>query len=232
VKVAILAGGLATRLRPLTDRVPKSLVDVGGRPFAELQLALLRKNGFNEVVLCVGHLGDAITSVLGDGQRFGMSLTYVDDGPALLGTGGALKRALPVLGERFLVIYGDSYLDCDYQAVARAFEASGNKGLMTVFRNDGRWERSNVRYENGEIVAYDKAATTAEFHHVDYGLGAFTASAFDPYRSDRPFDLATIYQELIASKQLSAFEMPARFHEIGSVDGLTELRSLLHEGKL
>jgi len=132
--VAILAGGLATRLRPLTERIPKSLVEVAGKPFAEHQIELLRRNGIMSVVFCVGYLGEQIEETLGDGCRWGITIRYVYDGPSLLGTGGAVRRALPALGDGFMVLYGDSYLDCDYAAVERAFWASGKLGLMTVFR--------------------------------------------------------------------------------------------------
>jgi MurNAc alpha-1-phosphate uridylyltransferase len=225
--VAILAGGLATRLRPLTDEVPKSLVEVAGRPFAEHQLALLRRAGLLDVVFCVGHLGTQIEAALGDGARFGMRLSYIDDGPQLMGTGGALRRALPTLGDAFLIIYGDSYLDCDYHAVARTFLDSGRDGLMTVFRNDGRWERSNVRFENDAIVAYDKRAADDSFKHVDYGLGALRAHALTRYPADRPLDLAQVYADLVDAGQLTAFEVPTRFYEIGSFAGLAEMRELL-----
>lgn len=222
--VAILAGGLATRLRPLTDEVPKSLVEVAGRPFAEHQLDLLRRHGFTDVVLCVGHLGAQIEQTLGDGSRFGMRLVYVDDGPTLLGTGGALRRALPHLGEAFLVMYGDSYLDCDYGSVASALISSGKLGVMTVFHNENRWEPSNVRFEGGKIQAYDKNAVDPSLEHVDYGLGALRAEALDRYPADQMLDLAHVYRDLLAEDQLAAYEVRERFYEIGSFSGLEEVR--------
>lgn len=225
--VAILAGGLATRLRPLTDQVPKSLVDVAGRPFAEHQLDLLHQHGFNDVVFCVGHLGAQIERALGDGGRFGMRLSYVDDGPELVGTGGALRRALPYLRDSFLLMYGDSYLDCDYQAIAAAFAASGRLGLMTVFHNRNQWERSNVRFEGGVIQAYDKATSDPAFRHVDYGLGALGAEALIPYSPDHKLDLAQVYRDLLSQDQLAAYEVPERFYEIGSFSGLEEVRAKL-----
>ena len=222
--MAILAGGLATRLRPLTDEVPKSLVEVAGRPFVEHQLQLLRRHGFTDVVLCVGHLGDQIERTLGNGSRFGMRLAYVDDGPELLGTGGGLRRALPHLGEAFLVMYGDSYLDCDYESIASAFLSSGKPGLMTVFHNENRWECSNVRFEGGKIHTYDKNAVDPSLAHVDYGLGALRAEALDRYPAGRKFDLAQVYRDLLSEDQLAAYEVRERFYEIGSFSGLAEVR--------
>src|SRR5580692_5387725 len=147
--VAILAGGLATRLLPLTEQVPKILLDVAGRPFAEHQVELLKRHGLSKIVFCLGYLGERVVDALGDGERWQMTFRYVFDGPCLAGTGGALRRALPELGAAFFVMYGDSYLDCDFRAIEASFRASGKPGLMTVLRNDDRWDRSNVELDGG-----------------------------------------------------------------------------------
>lgn len=225
--VAILAGGLATRLRPLTARIPKVLVEVAGQPFAVHQLELLRRHGLTDVVFCVGHLGEQVQAALGNGRRWGMNLLYVFDGPVLLGTGGALRRALPWLGESFLVLYGDSYLDCDYAAAEQAFRASGKLGLMTVFYNANQWDRSNVLLVEGQIQRYDKQHPTPDMQYIDYGLGAFHAQVFDGYSRDQPLDLAVVYQDLAAQDQLAGFEVTQRFYEIGSPTGLEETRAFL-----
>lgn len=220
--IAILAGGLATRLGSLTERVPKTLVEVAGRPFAEWQVALLRRNGYTRLVYLVGHLGEQVVAALGDGRRFGVTIEYVFDGPRLRGTGGAIKAALPVLGERFFTLYGDSYLDIDYAAVERAFLASGRPALMTVFRNEGRWDRSNVVFREGHVVRYDKRAPTPEMNYLDYGLNAFEARVFDCYPADEPFDLADVQGDLAARGELAGYEVTTRFYEIGSTAGLEE----------
>ena len=225
--VAILAGGLATRLRPVTERIPKSLVEVAGRPFAEHQVALLREHGLTDLVFVVGHLGHMVQETLGDGTRWGIRIRYVFDGDRPLGTGGALRQALPALGDPFFVMYGDSYLECDYQKVARAFEASGALGLMTVCRNDNQWDRSNVELEDGRILAYDKAAVTERMHHIDYGLGVFRHQAFEPWRETETFDLAAVYRQLLAARALAGFDVGRRFFEIGSHAGLAETRQYL-----
>jgi NDP-sugar pyrophosphorylase family protein len=222
--LVILAGGLATRLRPISEHIPKVLVEVEGRPFAEHQLELLRQHGIGRVVFCIGHLGEQVETALGDGSRWGMELRYSFDGPTLMGTGGALRRALPLLGDAFLVLYGDAYLQCDYQAVARAFVQSGKLGLMTVFRNENQWDRSNVIFADGQIVRYDKQRRIPEMRHIDYGLGALRAEAFDRHPADQPIDLAVIYQDLLADGQLAGFEVSQRFYEIGSHAGLEETR--------
>lgn len=225
--VAVLAGGLATRLHPVTEATPKALVEVAGRPFAEHQLSWLRAQGVDRVVFCVGHRGEMIREALGAGGRWNLSIEYVFDGEPLLGTGGALKRALPVLGEACFVLYGDSLLTCDLRAVERSFLASGRAGLMTVLRNDDRWDRSNVLFEDGRLLRYDKAHQTPDMRHIDYGLGVLTSRALGTFPPDRPFDLALVYQRLLANDDLAAFEVSERFYEIGSPEGLEETRAYL-----
>ena len=228
--VAILAGGLATRLGPITRAVPKALLDVAGRPFIVHQLALLRAAGIRRVVLCVAHLADQIEAVLGDGRDHGVEIAYSSDGDQLLGTAGALRRALPLLGDRFLVLYGDSYLTCDYAAIARAFVASGRLGLMTVFENHGQYDASNVRFrggDRGQIECYDKTPGLAGMTHIDYGLGGFAAAAFAGYPAGARLDLTTVYQDLLARGELFGYEVFERFYEIGSTAGLEETRRLL-----
>ena len=225
--VAILAGGLATRLRPLTERVPKSLVDVNGEPFVAHQLRLLRARGVGRIVICAGHLGEMIEAFVGDGARFGLQVEFSFDGPRPLGTAGAVRKALPLLGEAFFVLYGDSYLPCDYLAVQRAFEGCGKLALMTVLRNDDRWERSNVELADGRILAYDKRSRTPRMRHVDYGLGAFRRAAFDVVPTGTAYDLAALYQHLLSRDELAALEVGERFYEIGSFEGLEETRRYL-----
>jgi N-acetyl-alpha-D-muramate 1-phosphate uridylyltransferase len=225
--LAILAGGLATRLGLLTEKIPKSLVEVGGKPFIVHQVELLRRNDVTHLVLCLGYLGEQVQAELGDGSRWGMQVDYVFDGPVLLGTGGALRRALPRLGEAFFVLYGDSYLDCDYAAVESAFLVSGKLGLMTVFRNTNLWDHSNVIFENGRIQRYDKKNLVPEMKYIDYGLGVLQASALERYPADRLLDLATVYQDLLAQDQLAGYEVSKRFYEIGSPAGLQETQDYI-----
>jgi NDP-sugar pyrophosphorylase family protein len=224
--VAILAGGLGTRLGPLTGRVPKALVEVNGTPFIAHQLGLLRSRGVGRVVICIGHMGAMIREYVGDGSRFGVEVAYSEDGPALRGTAGAIRGALDLLGPRFFVVYGDSYLPCGYEAVERAFAESGKPALMTVFRNEDRWDRSNVEFAAGRILAYDKAAANPRMRHIDYGLGAFDRAAFTEWAPDEA-DLAAVYRELLRRDALAACEVRERFYEIGSPGGLAELSGYL-----
>ncbi len=220
--VAILAGGLATRLRPITETIPKALVDVAGQPFIMRQLDYLHAQGVRDVVLCVGYLGEMIQEVVGTGARHGLQVHYSFDGPKLRGTGGALKHALPLVGDHFFVLYGDSYLPVDFSAVQDAYVRSGQPALMTVLKNGDRWDKSNVLFVDGQLVEYNKRAPRPEMAYIDYGLGLVSASVFDPYPNDGPFDLATVYQDLSVKGLLAGLEMHQRFYEIGSHSGLKE----------
>src|ERR1035438_9129498 len=169
IPVAILAGGLATRLRPITEKIPKSLVPVAGRPFLAHQLEMLHERGLRHAVLCIGFLGEMIQREFGN-EAFGVKLDYSFDGEKLLGTGGAIKRALPLLGEEFFILYGDSYLPVEYAPVAEFFRHSRKLGCMTVYRNEGKYDTSNVVFHGGEIAVYDKQKRLPEMKHIDYGL--------------------------------------------------------------
>jgi len=225
--VGILAGGLATRLGPVAENVPKSLLQVNGEPFIFHQLRLLKAHGVRRVVLCLGHLGEMIRQVVREGQEFGVEVDYSFDGTALLGTAGAVKNALPKLGNSFLVLYGDSYLDCDYAAVAREFLRAGKLALMTVFKNEGQWDTSNVEYQAGRILAYSKKNRTPRMQYIDYGLGAFSAQAFAGVPAGRASDLAELYARILEEGQLGGMEIQQRFYEIGSPAGLEETARFL-----
>jgi len=220
--VAILAGGLATRLHPLTQNIPKALIEVAGKPFICRQLDFLRLQGITKVVMCVGYRGEQIEALVGDGKAFGLKVLYSYDGPTLLGTGGALRRALLFLSKQFFVLYGDSYLPCDFPAVQKAFVESGKPALMAVLRNEDRWDKSNVIFREGRIVEYDKLAPNPEMDYIDYGVGILSAAVLESYVEGRVFDLADVYHELSLAKQLAGFEVHERFYEIGSRHGLKE----------
>ena len=230
--VAIVAGGLATRLRPITQKIPKSLIDVAGKPFVIRQLDYLRKQGITHVVLCLGYLGEQVEAIVGNGSTFGLAVRYSWDGPRLLGTGGALRQALPLLGEQFFVFYGDSYLPIDFRAVERDFLACGKPALMTVLKNTDQWDKSNVLLRDGCIAEYNKRAPRPEMAHIDYGLGVLSASVLENTPVNEPFDLADIYHELSVRGLLAGHEVFERFYEIGSHKGLDEtIEYFKKEGK-
>jgi NDP-sugar pyrophosphorylase family protein len=225
--VVILAGGLATRLRPLTQAVPKALVKVGGQPFIAQQLRLLRSHGVQQVIISTWYKAEMLREFLGDGRRFGVELQYAFDGDTPLGTGGAIRRILGLLHGPFFVLYGDSYLPCSYQKIQAFFNRQDRLGLMTVYQNDGRLDASNVHMLDGSILQYDKDHCSPEMRHIDYGLGLFRPAAFGHLQEGAPADLAQIYQALLRDGQLLAYEVPQRFYEIGSPEGLRELDRLL-----
>jgi NDP-sugar pyrophosphorylase family protein len=223
--VCILAGGLGTRLGDRVEAIPKPILPVAGEPFLLHQLRLLSRSGARRVVLCVGYLGEKIEATVGP-SRFGISISYSHDGPGLDGTLGAIRRARELLGERFLVLYGDTYLPLDYAAAAAAWEASGLPGLMTVLRNEGRWDASNVDFADDRVLVYDKRAPTAQMQWIDYGLGGLTSAALELAREGER-DLAGLYTELARRGELFGFEATERFHEIGSPQALAETDAYL-----
>ncbi len=233
--IAILAGGLATRMRPLTERLPKALLPVAGQPFLAHQLAVLARGGIRSAVLCLGYRGEMIEEQFGDGRAHGVALQYSYDGPELLGTGGALYKALPLLSDPFLVMYGDSYLRCNYAAVHAGFVrqqaavAPPPLGLMTVYHNAGQFDRSNVVFADGRILVYDKQMQRPDMVYIDWGLSVFCKEALAAHRPGEKFDLADVLRTLVQQGRLSGYEVHERFYEIGSPAGLQELESVLRQ---
>lgn len=222
LSVAILAGGLATRLRPTTEKIPKSLIEVAQKPFISHQLDYLRSQNVSHVVVCIGHLGEMIKDFVGDGSRWGINVEYSSDGSSLMGTGGAIKRALSLLGDSFFILYGDSYLPIDYSEIQDNFYKSNKKGLMTVLKNKNQWDKSNVVFSGGKIIEYNKVTSNSNMQYIDYGLGILKASAFDIYSENNKFDLSEIYHYLSINNQLVGHEVFQRFYEIGSFRGISD----------
>ena len=229
MQVVILAGGIGSRIQAVAGGKPKVLIPVLGRPFVEHQFDLLSRCGIQDVMLCVGYLGEQIEQHVKDGSQFGLRVQYSRENPAkLAGTGGALVQALPLLQEQFAVMYGDSYLPVDYTAFRRAFEQCGCPAMMSVYRNHGRWDHSNTRVANGRVVFYDKRAAVGAADFIDYGLTSFRREVIQRYTSyPLPLDMAAILQELVKNNILAAWEAPERFYEIGKPEGLAELEQFL-----
>jgi NDP-sugar pyrophosphorylase family protein len=183
---------------------------------------MLARNGIREVVILCGFLGEQIVEFAGDGSAFGCNIRYSFDGETRLGTGGAIRNALPLLGDKFLTVYGDSYCATDYLAIYGAFLASEKLGLMTVFRNQNLWDKSNVEFSGGEILRYHKESSTPEMHYIDYGINAFSATAFAGTEAESAFDLATLQAELLRRQSLAGYQVFERFYEVGSHKGLAE----------
>ena len=226
LQVIVLAGGLATRLRPISEKIPKSLIEINGEPFIFHQMRLLKSKGFERVVVCAGYLGNMIEDMVGNGEKFDLDVVYSYDGEVLLGTGGAVRNAFPLLDEKFMITYGDSYLDFDYAVLNSFFEQNEYPAVMTIFKNEDHFDRSNVLYENGRIL-YSKKNKSADMNYIDYGFSAVTKNIFNSFCIYDKFDLSIVFEKLSADGQLSAFEVTNRFYEIGSFQGITELESYL-----
>jgi NDP-sugar pyrophosphorylase family protein len=237
LQCVVLAGGLGTRMRPLTEDLPKALVPVLGRPFADWQLALLAQQGVRRVVYCVGYRGDMLREHVGDGSSFGLSVDWSDEGEALMGTAGAIRLALDrgMLDEAFFVLYGDSYLPVSIPAVDEAWRRCGRPALMTVLRNEGSWDQSNCVYENGRVLLYDKsrgADHRTDMRWIDYGLSVLTRSVLlDRVPPGTVSDLADLQRDLSASGELAGMEVHDRFYEAGSPEGLCDLETYLLAGQ-
>ena len=230
---AVLAGGLATRMLPLTEAIPKSLLPVAGEPFVAHQLRLLARQGIREVVMCVGYRGEMIEEFVRDGSDFGCQVSYAFDGDKLRGTGGAIKAALPLLGDPFFVLYGDSYLLTSFAEVRDFFEVQGLPAVMTIFKNENHWGASNVDFQGHRVVRYDKRTPTpTNMKYIDYGLSILRSGCFEAWPAVEAFDLASLYEALADKGQLAGFEVNERFYEIGSQTGLEETNDFLRELQL
>ena len=225
--VAILAGGLATRLRPITETIPKALIEIAGEPFIFHQLRYLHEQGITSVILCIGYLGEMIQELVGAGSQFGVQVSYSFDGPKLLGTGGAIKAARPLLGNNFFIFYGDSFLPIDFKAIEKAYLSSNKLGLMTVLKNENQWDKSNVIYHNDSLIEYNKEEIKPNMNYIDYGLGILNSDVFNTYATEESFDLSKVYNQLSLNKQLYGYEVFERFYEIGSHQGILEAEEYL-----
>ncbi len=228
--MVILAGGLGTRLRPLTSEVPKALIPIGGKPFLHHQIELVKRSGIRDIVLCVGHLADMVKDYFGDGRWLGVRIRYSEEEGHLLGTAGAIKNAEPLLGDSFFLMYGDSYLMIDYHEIMRYFRRFDRLGLMVVWKNVDRFERSNVMIEGNLVTAYNKDQKSSNMDYVNYGLSVLRKEALTFMPAGRPFSQEEFYQILIDQRELLAFEVEQRFYEIGSPKGLEEFGMLVASG--
>jgi len=234
MQCVILAGGIGTRMWPETMTVPKTLLPVHGKPFAAWQLSWLANSGIRSVVYSIGYLGDDVRAYVGDGSAWGVSVAYVDEGEHLRGTAGALRLALDsgVLEDDFLVLYGDSWLQVDPAAVLESLRGRPEPALMTVHRNEGQWDASNVIFDGHRVVRYAKGLSERppEMRWIDYGLTALRQSVLEEHvPPDAVFDLAPVLSTLAAEGKLAGFEVPDRFYEIGSPRGRAELETVLRE---
>jgi NDP-sugar pyrophosphorylase family protein len=223
--IAVLAGGLATRLRPITETIPKALVDVAGEPFIAHQLRRFYQEGIRDVVMCLGYLGEQVVKYVGDGSQFGLNVTYSYDGDKLVGTGGAIRKALPLLGDVFYVTYGDTYLNLNYREAFEFLQKFPHSaGLLTVFLNENRWDTSNTVYRDGKLLAHSKRNRSPEMQYIDYGLSLFRKVDFTNwsgrFKADEAFELNEAFTDFIQQGRFLGFEVTKRFYEIGTPESL------------
>ena len=232
MQAAILAGGRATRMEPLTTRVPKSMLPVLGKPFFQYQLELLRRNGVRELVLCVGHLADQIENYFGDGSAFGVRIRYKDEGEKRLGTAGALKFAEDVLDDVFMVLFGDSYLMYDYRKIMDHFLLRKHLGMMVIYRNDNEFDSSDIVVDGEYVQIYDKDQPSPGMVHINSGLSVLRREVLENLSPGQPASLQEFYQALIAQREMLALEVDQRFYGIGSRSGLDEFERLAASGTI
>lgn len=232
MQAVILVGGLGARLKPLTEEIPKSMIQIQGKPFLEHQLNLLRQGGISDIVLCVGYLGEKIKEYFGDGKGFGVKIRYSEETEKLLGTAGALENARDLLDDAFFVTFGDAYLILDYRGVIQYFKKFNKLGLMVVYKNFGRYDRSNVVVEEDLIKVYDKRRRAPDMVYIDFGVSVLRKKALDLVPKGKVIDLEKFCHELIKRKELLAFETQQRFYEVGSQKGLNEFERLVSSGQI
>ena len=224
MQIAILAGGLATRLQPLTEKIPKSMIMIEGTPFLQYQLEFLKTGGITEIVLCVGHLSEQIETYFGDGKRFGVNIKYSIERGRLLGTAGSLKNAETLLAEEFFVMYGDSYLFLNFEEVLKHFQKFNKSALMVVYKNYDKYDKSNVVVEEGMVNKYDKKHKTEDMVYIDYGVNILRKKVLNMISGNQVYSLENLFHELIKQKEMLAFETKERFYEIGSRRGLEDFK--------
>ena len=220
----ILCGGMATRLYPITKKIPKSMILVNRKPFLEYQIELLKRNGIYDIVLCVGNRSTQIKKYFGNGNKFGVTLSYSADGKKLLGTAGAIKNAEELLENVFMVMYGDSYLPFDFQKAIKFFNKYNKKGLMTVYKNSGKYDKSNVVVSGDYVKIYSKTEKKKNMSYIDYGASILRKDCLKLIPKEKIFDMSDVFQKLITQKELLAFDSKKRFYEIGSFAGLEEFK--------
>lgn len=231
--IVVLAGGLATRLRPVTETIPKSLIHVNGQPFVLHQLELFKQKGIKDIFFCLGYLGEQVEKVVTESpfaQYFNISFFY--DGDILLGTGGAIRKNIEHLPSSFFVTYGDSYLDVNYVSICQHYlinKRNEDDALMTVFNNEGKWDTSNVEFEDGTIKLYSKHNKNPRMQFIDYGLNILTRNNFEAYPTDFAFGLEEIQEKLSLQKKLIGYEVKQRFYEVGSFAGINDLEFFLNK---
>ena len=231
MQVVVFMGGLGTRLGVAYRDAPKSMVDVHGKPFFHYPLQVLKRQGFRRFVFCVGFKADPIQKYFEDGKKYQIQIRYVHDGEQPVGTGGALKRALPLLDENVMAIYGDSYIDFEYTKLIDQYDhlkrSDDIAAVMSVMKNKGRWGKSNASLKANGRLRYDKGHPSADMEYIDFGATVLNKQAVANRLQDGYCDLADTYKELGDQDRLGGFEVKERFYDIGTPESLQEFRNFI-----
>lgn len=220
MQVAIIAGGLATRLGQLTKNLPKSLITIKGKPFIEYQLESLRRGGIRDIVMCLGHFGEQVEDCCGNGRRYGVRIRYSYE-TKRLDTAGALKLAELLLDDTFFALYGDSYVFLDFKGMLSAFQRENKQAMMSVYKNQDKYDKSNTNLKNGMVIEYSKETNTG-MNYIDYGVNIFRKEVLKMIPPGQPYSMTSVFNQLIINNELLAYEVKRRFYEIGSIEGLRE----------
>lgn len=226
MQIAILSGGLGTRLGELTRNTPKSLIQIAGKPFLEYQLDFLKKAGIENILLCTGHMGKQIENIFGNGNRYGVNIKYSHEEKPL-GTAGALKNGEDKLKDPFITLYGDSYVFLDFSEMTSYFQSQDKLALMTVFRNSDRYDRSNTAIQGHLVKEYSKKNRTGDMEYIDYGVNIFRKSVLEMIPENQFCSLEELFPKLIEEEQLLAYEVHQRFYETGSPEGLEDFKQYI-----
>jgi len=221
MQMVILCGGLATRLGIIAKEIPKSMIDINGKPFLQHQIELLKKHDFDEIILCIGHLGEQIKNYFGDGTKFGINIKYSKDNQ--LGVIGAIKNAEPLLRDNFFMMYGDSYLPhLDFNNMYQKYQNQDKLALMSIWKNNNKTDKSNIKIKNGLVTNVGEPNSD----YVDYGAIVLNKKILELIPPNKPFSTKEFWKKLTSKKQLGIYEVKKRLYHIGNIDGLKELRKI------
>ncbi len=226
MQIAILCGGLATRLAPLSTHTPKSMIKIHGKPFLEYQINTLKKNKITNIVLCVGHLADQIIDYFGNGKKFNVHITYSHDGKTPLGPAGALKKAADKLENIFFTLYGDSYVFLNFQKIYNHFSTTKNLAMMTVFQNHDKYDTSNIVVKNNKVIKYNKNKTP-DMTYIDYGVSIFRKQTLHLIPHNTFFTTKDLYTKLVEKNELQAYPVTKRFYHIGTPEALQDFNRFI-----
>lgn len=232
MQVYVLAGGLGTRLGKLTKKTPKIMVKINSIPFIDYQLSHFYDNGITNIIYCLGHYQDQVCDYIESKKISKIKIQYAFETDQLLGTGGAIKNALHLAEDKFIVQYGDSFLPIKYADIYNHFIRSNKSALMTIYKNKHKHDRSNIYFNGKKIMDYEKLSNhNIKYEYIDYGCSLFKKKVFSDIK-EKEFDLSNVFKKLVHDDDLDHFTTMHRFYEIGSHSGIKEFQIYLDSIRL